>query len=204
MLIWSQENALEIVVCRKAAIACMSHSVKSLNYRLSTLLFLRCRFRGFEFLALSLHYSDVITGAMASQITSLLTQPFIQAQIKENIKAPRHWGIHRWPVNSPHEWPVMRKVFPFDDVIMKNWIYQSCCSSRCHDDCTPHKTRITRRCVGWYGIIILSCMVSNVYFSCTVQDSMYHNMDINTIQCKEICFLVCAVLVLGVIMCTFH
>ena len=28
------------------------------------------------------------------------------------------WGIHRSPVNSPHKWPVRRKMFPFDDVIM--------------------------------------------------------------------------------------
>ena len=28
-------------------------------------------------------------------------------------------GIHRWPVNSPHKGPVTRKMFPFDDVIMK-------------------------------------------------------------------------------------
>ena len=28
------------------------------------------------------------------------------------------WGIHRAPVNSPHKWPVTRKMFPFDDVIM--------------------------------------------------------------------------------------
>ena len=28
------------------------------------------------------------------------------------------WGIHRWPVNSPHKRPVTRKMFPFDDVIM--------------------------------------------------------------------------------------
>ena len=28
------------------------------------------------------------------------------------------WGIHRWPVNSPHKGPVARKMFPFDDVIM--------------------------------------------------------------------------------------
>ena len=28
------------------------------------------------------------------------------------------WGIHRWPVNSPHKWPATRKMFPFDDVIM--------------------------------------------------------------------------------------
>ena len=39
------------------------------------------------------HYSDVIMGPMASQITSLTTvySLFIQAQIKENIKTPRHW-----------------------------------------------------------------------------------------------------------------
>ena len=29
-------------------------------------------------------------------------------------------GIHRWPVNSSHKWPVTRKMFPFDDVIMKS------------------------------------------------------------------------------------
>ena len=27
-------------------------------------------------------------------------------------------GFHRRPVNSPHKWPVTRKMFPFDDVIM--------------------------------------------------------------------------------------
>ena len=27
-------------------------------------------------------------------------------------------GIHRWPLNSPHKWPVTRKMFPFDDVFM--------------------------------------------------------------------------------------
>ena len=56
-------------------------------------------------------------GAMASQITSLtiVYSTIIRAQIKVNIKAPRHW----WgSVNSPHKWPVTRKMFPFDDVIM--------------------------------------------------------------------------------------
>ena len=28
------------------------------------------------------------------------------------------WGIQRSTVNSPHKWPVKRKMFPFDDVIM--------------------------------------------------------------------------------------
>ena len=33
-------------------------------------------------------------GAMASQITSLtIVYPIIQAQIKENVKAPRHWPL---------------------------------------------------------------------------------------------------------------
>ena len=27
-------------------------------------------------------------------------------------------AIHRRPVNSPHKWPVSRKMFPFDDVIL--------------------------------------------------------------------------------------
>ena len=27
-------------------------------------------------------------------------------------------GIHRWPVKSPHKWPVTQKMFSFDDVIM--------------------------------------------------------------------------------------
>ena len=70
----------------------------------------------------SQHYSDVIMRTMASQTPTfpLFTQPFIQAQSKKTSK-PRHWplwGIHRWPVNSPHKVPVTRNMFPFDDVIM--------------------------------------------------------------------------------------
>ena len=61
-------------------------------------------------------------GAMAAQITSLTTV-YIRAQVKVNIKAFASlafvWGIHRGPVNSPHKWPVTRKMFPFDDVMMQ-------------------------------------------------------------------------------------
>ena len=48
-------------------------------------------------------------------------------QIKENIKAPRHWplrAIHQPLVN----WPVARKIFPFDDVIMM--ICNTCTTTR--------------------------------------------------------------------------
>ena len=41
-------------------------------------------------------------------------------QIKENIKALRHWPLwgDQSMVNSPHKKPVTRLMFPFDDVIM--------------------------------------------------------------------------------------
>ena len=32
-------------------------------------------------------------------------------------------GSHRGPVNSPHKWPVTRKMIPFDDVIMWSGCY---------------------------------------------------------------------------------
>ena len=61
--------------------------------------------------------------AMACQITSLslFTQPFIQAQIKENSKAPRHWPLRG--KFTDNKGPLTRKMFPFDDVIMS--VYDS-------------------------------------------------------------------------------
>ena len=71
------------------------------------------------------HYDDVIMSTKASKITSqstrLCTQPFIRAQIKKyqsSASLAFARGIHRWLMNSPHKWSVMRKMFPFDDVIM--------------------------------------------------------------------------------------
>ena len=63
-------------------------------------------------------------GAMASQITSLnivhSTAYSGGDQRKHQSSASLAFvrGIHRWPVNSPHKWPVTRKIFLFDDVIM--------------------------------------------------------------------------------------
>ena len=63
-------------------------------------------------------------GAIASQITSLTTVYSIvysgADQIKHQSSASLAFvrGIHRWPANSTHKWPVTRKMFPFDDVIM--------------------------------------------------------------------------------------
>ena len=69
-------------------------------------------------------YSDIIMGAMASQITSLtivystLYSGTDQRKYQSSASLASVRGIHRWPVNSPHKGPVTRKMFSFDDVIM--------------------------------------------------------------------------------------
>ena len=61
---------------------------------------------------------------MASPITSLT---IVYSTFYSGVDRRKHQssaslafvrGIHRWPVNSPHKWPVTRKMFLFDDVIM--------------------------------------------------------------------------------------
>ena len=63
-------------------------------------------------------------GAMASQIISFT---IVYSTVYSDADQRKHQssaslafmpGIHRWPVNSPRKWPVTRKMFPFDDVIM--------------------------------------------------------------------------------------
>ena len=70
------------------------------------------------------HYSDVIMSTMASKITGLT---FVYSTIYTGADQRKHQssatlafvrGIHRSTVKSPHKGPVMRKMFPFDDVIM--------------------------------------------------------------------------------------
>ena len=60
---------------------------------------------------------------LKSPASRVFAQPFIQAQIKENIKAPRHWPVcgeftgDRW-IPRTRGRPLTRKILPFDDVIM--------------------------------------------------------------------------------------
>ena len=55
--------------------------------------------------SLTIVYSTVYSGADQSKNPSSASLDFV-------------WGIHHGPVNSPPKWPVTRKMFPFDDVIM--------------------------------------------------------------------------------------
>ena len=63
-------------------------------------------------------------GAIASQITS---RTIVYSTVNSDADQRKHQssaslafvrGIHLWPVISTHKWPVTRKLFPFDDVIM--------------------------------------------------------------------------------------
>ena len=71
------------------------------------------------------HYSDVIMGTIASQITSLtivystIYSDADQRKYQSSASLAFVRGIHRRPVNSPHKWPVTRNMFTFDDVIME-------------------------------------------------------------------------------------
>ena len=76
------------------------------------------------FASMNNHYGDDIMGTIAYHITSLtiVYSTFYSGadQRKHQSSASLAFvrGIHRGPVNSPHKWPVTRKMFPFDDVIM--------------------------------------------------------------------------------------
>ena len=66
-----------------------------------------------------IHYKNAIRSAIVSQITSLT---IVYSSVYSGADQRKHqssaslsfvWGIHRWPVNSPHKGPVTRKSFHF-------------------------------------------------------------------------------------------
>ena len=110
----------------------------------------------FFWLAPKKHYDDVIIGAIVFQITSLT---IVYSTVYSRADQSKHqssaslafvWGIHRGPVNSPHKWPVTRKMFPFDEVIMK---YQ--CSGYWPIVRGSHVGPVTRKACVYYDVIML-------------------------------------------------
>ena len=61
--------------------------------------------RASQITSLTIAYSSVYSGADKKKHENSASLAFVR-------------GIHRGPVNSLHKWPVMRKIFPFDDFIM--------------------------------------------------------------------------------------
>ena len=118
----------------------------------------------------------VIMSAMASQITSLT---ILYSTVYSGADQRKHQssaslafvrGIHRWPVNSPHKWPVTRKSFPFDDVILYNLKQHLIIATHCrywlatlwelavlkdHWSCPMGQCRVNNTggmpCASWYG-----------------------------------------------------
>ena len=102
------------------------------------------------------HYSDVIISVIASKITiiaSVYSTVYSGAdqrkrQIKHQSSASLAFvrGIHQWLENSPHKMPVTRKMFPFDDAIVKDTtgighrgLLSSCCHLTFIKRCQPKK-----------------------------------------------------------------
>ena len=121
------------------------------------------------------HYSDVIMGAIASQITILTIIYLIlfsgadQRKHQSSASLAFVRGIHRWPVNAPHKWPVTRKMFPSDDVIMyyKSLLYNS------YPQSTSHRNP---------NIMLSVCLMQ----SCSAQFDMYLDSKLSIIDFQNI------------------
>ena len=76
-----------------------------------------------------LHCSDIIMSAMASPISGVSVVYSTVCSGADQMKYQYFASlafvrvIHKSPVNSPHQGPISRKMFPFDDVIM--WFLDS-------------------------------------------------------------------------------
>ena len=105
------------------------------------------------------HYNDVIMGAMASQMTSLaivystVYSDADQRKHQSSVSLAFVWGIRRWPVNSPHKWPVTRKFFTFVDVIMLQcFITWQFCKTHTSSFCCNHNSVNVISAVKLYGV----------------------------------------------------
>ena len=79
---------------------------------------------------------------LKSSASPLFTQTLIQAQIKENIKVPRHWPS--CGEFTGDRWPVTRKMFPFVDVFIT---YRTVSSFFC--------TYSSGAAFYWHGLILI-------------------------------------------------
>ena len=131
------------------------------------------------------HYNDVIMGDMASQITSLT---IVYSIVYSDADQRKHQssaslafvrGIHRSPVSGMlshkwHKWPVTRKKFPFDDVIMITWtndcsrfqiLATSCKPVTCRFTASPLNTLRPGQNGRQFADDIFSCIFLNENFS---------------------------------------
>ena len=144
---WQKTSLVQIIACRLFGATRFTHAYMPYNGEMSQLIESRIEWLSFfrrhiqiltwvarrlkspatvwVFFQLVQHYTDVIMSEVASQITSLAS---VYSTVKLGVDQRKHQssaslafvrGIHRRPVNSSHKGPVTRKMFPFDDVIMR-------------------------------------------------------------------------------------
>ena len=141
----------------------------------------------------------------------LLKRLFRRRYIKHQNSASLAFvrGIHRWPVNSPHKWPVTRKMFPIDDVIM-TWRRSSQCRALCYQwaqvDITPVKL-FERISNVDQGSAMLSFEIPLIV-TCTLDWKSGHNclkhIYIYIYVCVCVCVCVCRIRYWWVTLGTIH
>ena len=121
------------------------------------------------------HCSDVIMSTMTSQITDLrlFAQSFVQVQIKENIKAPRHWTL--WgepPVTGgfPSQRPVHGKFF---HLMTSSWIKHTNPLKTMRKPHQGHSSQNMCIFINNYGHIYMYIYIYNVDESCVVIGVIY-------------------------------
>ena len=124
-------------------------------------------------------------GHVASQITSLTiaySSVYSGAdQRKRSASLALVRGIHRWPENFPHKWPVSRKMFPFDEVIIVCFyilvIFITFKFTPLNDECSRcHWFKIqvfSRRRVCWCWPIAPSVHETSLFFYLSCQLLIY-------------------------------
>ena len=117
---------------------------------------------------------------LASQITSLTVVYSIvylgvnQRKHQSSASLAFVWEIHRGPVNFPHKWPVTRKMFPFDDVIM---LY--CCNHN-------HTVKVHFRCYSYkFANMRYTEIKKDISYSTLVYKTLRHSNQPNSLRWRH-------------------
>ena len=130
------------------------------------------------------HYNDVTMDSIASQITSptiVYSTVYSDADQRKHLSSASLafvWGIQRWPVNSLDKWPVTRKMFPFDDVIMfeEYWF-----RTRSHANIIQNRRQDLAKSRGTSNVQIKRILSSNQFLAARLERFNFLNLITATI-----------------------
>ena len=138
------------------------------------------------------HYSDVIMSTMASRISgasivcSTVCSGADQRKHQSSASLACVRGIHRWRLGSLHKGPVLRKMLPFDDVVMR-FLFDELKFDRrlqCHSDwqnskvkshaCETFHDMIRFLMEYWTGHVNLAVLTCSDSFTATLSSGSRH------------------------------